>query len=250
MSDSTEDVARQIIGLLELTSLNNDDTAERIIAVCQRAMTPYGPVAAVCVAPRFAGLARRALDSWQARDIKVVAAINFPGGTGSIQSVESETQAALLAGADEIDLVYPFRAQMAGNKTAGGEMVAACKAICRSRAPLTVTLETGVLRDPQITHDVCRQVIHVGPAFIKTSTGKVPVNTTPQAARIMIEAIAEVGGQIGFKASGGVRTLAEAKVYLAMARARFGPLWLQPNRLRIGAASLLDDLQAHLGLCE
>lgn len=250
MSDSTEDVARQIIGLLELTSLNNDDTAERIIALCQRAMTPYGQVAAVCVAPRFAGLARRTLDSWHARDIKVAAAINFPGGTGSVQSVQSETKAALLAGADEIDLVYPFRAQMAGNRTAGTELVAACKAVCGSRAELTVTLETGVLKDPQITHDVCRQVIRVGPAFIKTSTGKVPVNTTPQAARIMIEAIAEAGGQIGFKASGGVRTLAEAMIHLDMVRARFGPLWLRSDRLRIGAASLLDDLQIHLGLCD
>lgn len=250
MSGSSEDVARQIIGLLELTSLNNDDTAQRIIALCHRAITPYGPIAAVCVAPRFAGLARRTLDSLHARDIKVVAAINFPGGTGSVLSVESETQAALLAGVDEIDLVYPFRAQLAGNKLAGAELVAACKAVCRGRAGLTVTLETGVLRDPQITHDVCRQVIQVGPAFIKTSTGKVPVNTTPQAARIMIEAIAEVGGQVGFKASGGVRTLAEAKVYLDMARARLGPLWLQPGRMRIGAASLLDELQVHLGLCE
>jgi deoxyribose-phosphate aldolase len=107
-----------------------------------------------------------------------------------------------------------------------------------------------VLRDPQIIHDVCRNVIPVGPAFIKTSTGKVAVNTSPQASRIMIEAIAEMGGQVGFKAFGGVRTLAEAKVYLDMARARFGPLWLRPGRLRIGAASLLDDVLLQLGLCE
>lgn len=250
MTGSNEDVARQIIGLLELTSLNNDDTAQRILMLCQRAMTPFGAVAGVCVLPRFAGLARRTLDSWHAREIKVVAAINFPGGTGSVQSVESETRAALLAGADEIDLVYPFRAQLAGNRSAGSKVVAACKEVCRSRADLTVTLETGVLRDPQITHDVCRQVIQAEPAFIKTSTGKVTVNTTPQAARIMIEAIAEGGGQIGFKASGGVRTLAEAKVYLDMAHARFGPLWLQRGQLRIGGTSLLDDLQMHLGLWE
>lgn len=250
MTGSNEDTARQLIGLLELTSLNNDDTSERIIALCQRALTRYGPVAAVCVLPRFAGLARRTLDSQHAREVKVVAAINFPGGAGSVQSVESETRAALLVGADEIDLVYPFHAHMAGNKSVGPELVAACRDACLSRADLTVTLETGVLRDPQIIHEVSRQVIQVGPAFIKTSTGKVPVNTTPQAARIMIEAIAEVGGQVGFKAAGGVRTLAEAQIYLGMARARFGPLWLKPDNLRFGAASLLDDLQAHLGLCD
>ncbi|HEY0289183.1 MAG TPA: deoxyribose-phosphate aldolase [Pseudomonas sp.] len=250
MTVGDEELAQQTIGLLELTSLNVDDTPERIIVLCQRALTPFGPVAAVCVAPRFAGLARRTLDSWQARDIKVVAAINFPGGTGSVQSVESETQAALMAGADEIDLVYPFRAQLAGNKFAGAEMVAACKEKCDGRADLTVTLETGVLRDPQVIHDVCRRVIQAGPAFIKTSTGKVAVNATPQASRIMVEAIAEVGGQVGFKAAGGVRTLAEARIYLDLVRARFGPLWLEPGRLRIGAASLLDDLLLRLGLCE
>lgn len=249
LTGSDEELAQRAIGLLELTSLNNDDTVERIIALCHRAMTPFGPVASVCVAPRFAGLARRTLDDWQAREIKVVAAVNFPGGTASIQTVESQTQAALMAGADEIDLVYPFRALMAGNRLAGAQMLTACKAICEGRAGLTVTLETGVLRDPQIIHDVCRRVIEVGPAFIKTSTGKVCVNVTPQAARIMIEAIAEMGGQVGFKAAGGVHTLAQANLYLDMALSRFGPLWFGPDKMRIGAASLLDELLLRLGMC-
>lgn len=246
--ESDEAVAQTALGLLELTSLNADDTAERIIALCERALTPVGNVAAVCVSARFAGLARRTLDDFQARDIKVVAAVNFPNGGASIASVESETHAAMLAGADEIDLVYPFHAQLGGDKTVGAEMVAACKAKCGPRGLLTVTLETGVLRDPQIIHQVCRTAIRGGASFLKTSTGKQVACATPQAARILIEAIAELGAQVGFKASGNVRTLSEARTYLQVVQNRFGPFWLEPGRVRLGAASLLDDLLAHLGI--
>ncbi len=248
VNESDEALAQKALGLLELTSLNADDTSERIVALCERALTPVGNVAAVCVLPRFAGLARRTLDSLQAREVRVVAAINFPNGGACVATVESETQAAILTGADEIDLVYPFHAQLAGDKLVGGEIVAACKAKCGRRGALTVTLETGVLRDPQIIHDVCRTAIREGAAFLKTSTGKQIAGATPQAARILIEAIAEFGAQVGFKASGNVRTLSEARTFLDIAQSRFGPFWLEPGRLRLGATSLLDDLLEHLGV--
>nr|GFC52956.1 hypothetical protein [Tanacetum cinerariifolium] len=185
MNESDEAWAQTAVALLELTSLNADDTAERIVALCEKAKTPVGNVAAVCVLPRFAGLARRTLDNAQAREIKVVAAVNFPNGGGSVSAVASETQAAVLAGVDEIDLVYPFHAHLGGDK---------------------------------------------------------------QAARILIEAIAELGAQVGFKASGNVRTVSEARTYLEMAQARFGPYWLEAHRMRLGGSSLLDDLLTQLGM--
>jgi len=248
MNESDEAWAQTAVALMELTSLNADDTAERIVALCERAKTPVGNVAAVCVLPRFAGLARRTLDNAQAREIKVVAAVNFPNGGASVATVVSETEAAVIAGADEIDLVYPFHAHLAGDKHVGAEMIAACKARCGRRGTLTVTLETGVLRDPQIIHDVCRMAIREGVGFLKTSTGKQIVSATPQAARILIEAIAELGAQVGFKASGNVRTISEARTYLEIAQARFGPYWLQGHRMRLGGSSLLDDLLAQLGM--
>ncbi|SER78328.1 deoxyribose-phosphate aldolase [Pseudomonas sp. NFACC02] len=248
MNEGDEAWAQKAIALLELTSLNADDTAERVVALCERAQTPVGNVAAVCVSSRFAGLARRTLDAAKARDIKVVAAVNFPNGGASVATVASETQAAVLAGADEIDLVYPFNAHLAGDKQIGPEMIAACKAQCGRPGMLTVTLETGVLRDPQLIHDVCRMVIREGVAFLKTSNGKQIVSATPQAARILIEAIAELGSQVGFKASGNVRTVTEARTYLEMAQARFGPYWLEQKRMRLGGSSLLDDLLMRLGV--
>ncbi len=248
INESDEALAQMALRLLELTSLNADDTAERIVALCERALTPVGNVAAVCVLPRFAGLARRTLDNLQAREVKVVAAVNFPNGAASVAMAESETQAAMLTGADEIDLVYPVHAQLAGEKHVGAEMIAACRAKCGRRGILTVTLETGVLRDPQIVYHVCRTAIAEGAAFLKTSTGKHAVSATPQAARIMIEAIAEFGAQVGFKAAGNVRTLSEARIFLDIAHARFGRFWLEPGRVRLGGSSLLDDLLGHLGV--
>lgn len=240
-------LAQQAIGLMELASLNADDTPEKIIALCHRALTPVGHVAAVCVMPRFAGLARRTLDSLHAREIKVVAAVNFPSGSPSVSSAESETQAAILAGADEIDLVYPFHALLGGDRQIGADIISACKARC-ARAALTVTLETGVLRDPQVIHGASCVAIEEGANFLKTSTGKHIINATPQASRILIAAIAESGAHVGINVSGNVRTLDEARVHMDLVRARFGPRWLEQGRLRLGATSLLDDLLVRLGV--
>lgn len=248
VKQSDEAMAHTAVGLLELAALNGDDTAERVIALCERALTPVGNVAAVCVLPRFAGLARRTLDILQATDIRVVASVNFPSGSASVETIESQTQGSLLAGADEIDLVFPFHAHIGGDKNMGSQVIAACKARCGRRGALTVTLETGVLRDPQIIHQVSRMAIREGADFLKTSTGKQRLGTTPQAARIMLEAIAELGAPVGLKACAEVRTLAEARIYLDMVDTRFGAFWQQAGRLRLGAASLLDDLLLHLGI--
>ncbi|MEN5031853.1 deoxyribose-phosphate aldolase [Pseudomonas sp. Ps21-P2] len=245
--DVEASLAQLAVGLMELASLNADDTPEKIIALCHRALTPVGHVAAVCVMPRFAGLARRTLDRLHAREIKVVAAVNFPSGSPSVSSAESETQAAILAGADEIDLVYPFHALLGGDRQIGADIISACKARC-ARAALTVTLETGVLRDPQVIHGASCVAIEEGANFLKTSTGKHIINATPQASRILIAAIAESGAHVGINVSGNVRTLDEARVHMDLVRARFGLRWLEQGRLRLGATSLLDDLLVRLGV--
>ena len=247
-SEVDEALAQQVIGILELASLNADDTPQRIIALCQRALTPVGHVAAICVLPRFAGLARRTLDSLCARDIKVVAAVNFPGGSPCVSSADMEAHAAIVAGADEIDVVYPFHALLGGDKQVGAEIVNACRVRCGNNGVLTVTLETGVLRDPQVIHGASCVAIQEGANFLKTSTGKQAVNPTAQASRILIAAIAESGAHVGLNVSGNVRTLNEARVHMDLVRARFGLRWLEQGRLRLGSTSLLDDLLVHLGL--
>ena len=250
MTTEQEELARRTLGLLELFVLNHDETEQRVVSMCQRALTPLGQVAAICVHPRFVCLARTLLDRQHMRDVAVVAAINFPYGGSSITSAVSELRAAVTAGADEIDVVYPYRALLTGDQQIGGDLIKACRAACPTRVRLTVTLESGELRDPQIIRHACSGAIQAGADFIKSSTGKNAHPVTPQAARIMLESIAEVGGQVGFKVAGSLRTLPEAQVFMDLVRKRFGPQWIRPERMRIGASSLLDDLLSRLGVLE
>ena len=248
MTEEDERLARLALSLLELTALNADESERQVFAMCERALTPLGTVAAVCVPLRFTFLARNTLDHMRARDVRVVVVANFPYGGSAIEPVVSQVRAAFLAGADEVDVVYPFRALLSGDSQAGFELVAACKSCCPDHKKLTVTLETGDLVDPQLIRQACQGAIMAGADFIKTSTGKAAINATPQAARIMIEAIAEVGGMSGFKAAGGIRTFDEARIYLNMALSRFGTAWVNPEHMRLSASSLLDDVLVALGV--
>ncbi|OEC33081.1 deoxyribose-phosphate aldolase [Pseudomonas cuatrocienegasensis] len=240
-------LAQQAVALLDLTSLNADDDEARIIALCQRALSPAGTVAAVCVYPAFVALARRTLDELGGAAVRVATVTNFPAGAADVEAAAAQTAAAVAAGADEVDVVYPYRALLAGDAAVGRALVAACRAACGSRVLLKVILETGELQDPALIRQASLDAIDAGADFIKTSTGKVAVNATAEAARIMLAAIVERGAQVGFKPAGGIRTLADARLYIDLAGEILGADWVTPAHLRLGASSLLDDLLATLG---
>ena len=111
---------------------------------------------------------------------------------------------------------------------------------------LKLILETGELGTPELIRQACELGLDAGVDFLKTSTGKVPVNATPGAAAVMLDAIAARDGRCGFKAAGGIRTLDDARVYLALAQERLGADWIRPARFRIGASALFDALLAEL----
>ncbi|NIE77514.1 deoxyribose-phosphate aldolase [Pantoea sp. Tr-811] len=246
MTDIDAERARTLIALLDLTSLNDDDDDAQIQALCQRAMTPAGPVAAVCVYPRFAALARRTLDALGGQAIAVACVANFPSGNAALPEVLAQTRQALADGANEIDVVYPYRALLAGDADSGAALVQACKQLCSGRALLKVILETGELAEPALIRQASLQAIAAGADFIKTSTGKVTVNATVGAAQIMLECIASLDANVGFKPAGGMKTLADAQVYLDLAERINGAQWVSPRHLRFGASSLLGDLLGHL----
>jgi deoxyribose-phosphate aldolase len=248
ISTDDEQLARQAISLFELMALDINDTESRIVTLCQRAMTPLGAIAGICVYPRFVLLARTTLDRLRHPDIRVISVVNFPYGSANLEVAVSETRAAVMAGADEIDLVYPFRTLLSGDHQTGKDIVAACREACGAHTGLTVTLEVGDLRDPQIIRDACQGAIFSGANFIKTSTGKLVGTPTPQAVRVMLETIADVGGQAGIKFCGGLRTFTEARQFIGMARARFGPQWFGAQRVRLVGSSLLDDMLLQLGV--
>lgn len=238
--------------LMDLTTLGDDDTDEKVVALCRQAKTPAGTPAAICIYPRFIPIARTTLLAQRTPNIRIATVANFPHGGGTIDAVLDEIRAAIACGADEVDVVFPYRALIAGNERAGFDLVSACKKICAQPVLLKVILETGELKKDALIRKAATIAITAGADFIKTSTGKAALNATPESARIMLEVIRGMGVQktVGFKAAGGVRTAEDAQNYLAIADELLGDDWADPRHFRFGASGLLVDLLKVLGYGE
>lgn len=242
-----QQAAQRALQLMDLTTLNDNDTDASVIALCHQAKSPAGHTAAVCVYPRFVPVARKTLKEIGAVDIKIATVTNFPHGNDDIGIAVAETKAAVAYGADEVDVVFPYRALMAGNAEIGFELVKACKAACGDDVMLKVIIESGELKTPELIRAASEIAIAAGADFIKTSTGKVAVNATPEAAKIMLEVIKEKNPAIGFKAAGGVKNAQQAADYLALAESVLGENWVSAKTFRFGASSLLGSLLQTLG---
>lgn len=250
LDEQEEQLAHQALELLELTFLHAEDRSERIALLCDRSYAAISRVAAICVRPPHVSLCRTTLDALGERRVKVVGAVNFSTGAASVDTMVMEAELALSSGSDEIDLMYPFHSLLAGDSRRGETLIRRCRDITLGKAGLTVSLGAGELRDPQLIRAACLAALEGGADFIKIAAGRVLTQDTPQAVRIMLEAVADGGGLVGIKVAGGMRTFAEARVYLRMVQERFGPWWLCPERVRLGTASLLDDLVNRLGLAD
>ncbi len=235
--------ARIALACLDLTSLNDADTPDDIAALCQRARSVHGDVAAVCVWPRFVAQARAALPA----HIKVAAVADFPDGALDIKRALADVEAIASAGGNEVDVVLPWRALLADE--AGDEVADFLSAVREASEPLTlkVIIESGELKKPELIAQATRLALAAGADFVKTSTGKTAVGATPEAAAVMLKEIATSGlSSAGFKASGGVRSVLDAAGYIAQAQAALGAGALNPQRLRFGASGLLTDIEAVL----
>lgn len=240
---SRPDLARRALRLLDLTDLSDAPSDRGTDALCERALTRHGPVAAVCLWPQFVSRAKAALaDS----DVRIATVANFPGGAEDVERVIDGVQEALDDGADEIDLVLPYRAFLDGDATAARTMIAGVRDMTDRGRVLKVILETGALADPAAIEAASRLAVTEGADFLKTSTGKTPVSATPSAAEIMLDVIREAGRPVGLKASGGIRTLDDAAAYLALADRVMGPAWATPRTFRFGASGLYDALVAEI----
>ena len=249
MSDDLRATAARALPLLDLTDLNDDCTPADIDRLCQRARTPHGSTAAVCIYPRFvAQAAERLADD----TVTVATVVNFPSGGEAREDVVAATRTAIDEGADEIDLVLPYRDFLAGDEASARAMVRAVAEACAGHALLKVILETGELGSDEAITAAANLAMEEGADFIKTSTGKVAVNATPHAARLMLSAIAArrearpEAKEVGFKPAGGIRTTADAGAYLALADKILGHDWATRDTFRFGASGVLDDLVAVL----
>ncbi|MCW7553132.1 deoxyribose-phosphate aldolase [Endozoicomonas gorgoniicola] len=241
----------QALKLIDLTSLNDNDTPEVIIDLCHKAKTPAGQPAALCVYPRFIPIAKKTLKELEIEGVTIATVTNFPAGGDDAEIAVAETRAAIAYGADEVDVVFPYRAFMAGNEDIGYEIVRRCKEACGDQVMLKVIIETGELKDAKLIRRASEISIEAGADFIKTSTGKVAVNATPESARIMLQVIKDSGRKdVGFKPAGGIRTAEEAAEHLNIAADILGADWIDRNHYRFGASSLLGSLLTALELQE
>ena len=235
-------VARTALGLMDLTTLNDNDTDADVIKLCHQANSPAGTTAAICIYPRFIPIARKTLTDIGASQVKIATVTNFPHGNNDIDIAVAETKAAVAYGADEVDVVFPYRAFLAGDKEIGFELVKACKQACGDSVLLKVILETGEIKDAALIKQASEIAIAAGADFIKTSTGKVAENATLESAKIMLEVIRDTNTSIGFKPAGGVKTAAQAAQYLQLVSDTLGEEWISAAHFRFGASSLLADL--------
>ena len=245
MHDRTA-LARRALAAMDLTSLGEDDTPAMARALCVAAGTPWGAPAALCVHPELVATVREALAAAGLERVAVATVANFPDGAADAGRAVREVRRALTAGADEVDVVFPYRALMAGDAAAGATLLQRCREVQGGRYVLKAILETGMLAEPALVRRAADIAIAAGVDFIKTSTGKVAVNATPAAAQAMLQAIHEHGGSCGFKAAGGIRALDDAAAYFALADRILGPEWAVPARFRLGASRLLDEVLATL----
>ncbi|MEP6852300.1 MAG: deoxyribose-phosphate aldolase [bacterium] len=237
------------ISMVDLTTLEGSDTAGKVRSLCAKAVRPdpgdpsVPSVAAVCVYPDLVAGAAQALGGSSVAVASVATA--FPSGRAMLDTKLQDVRDAVVAGADEIDMVIDRGAFLAGHYQQVFDEIMATKAAC-GPAHLKVILETGEL----VTLDNVRRAswlaLVAGGDFIKTSTGKVSPAATPPVALVMLQAVrdfaAQTGEQRGVKLAGGIRTAKEAVRYLVMVNEVAGEAWLEPARFRFGASSLLNDL--------
>jgi deoxyribose-phosphate aldolase len=238
-----------ILSMIDLTTLEGQDTPGKVRQLCQKAIhlhdaVPGLPhVAAVCVYPTMVGVAREALEG---HDINIASvATAFPSGQAPLNVKLEDTRIAVDHGANEIDMVISRGAFLAGDYGFVFDEIATIKEACGD-AHLKVILETGELGTLDRVRRASVLAMHAGADFIKTSTGKIQPAATMQVTLVMLQAIRdyfyETGRMVGMKPAGGISTAKLAVHYLVMLRETLGNAWMTPEWFRFGASSLANDV--------
>jgi deoxyribose-phosphate aldolase len=252
--DSKVKALKLALSMIDLTTLEGQDTAGKVTQLCQKAMHLHSAlpdlphVAAVCVYPTMVGVARKALRGHE--DIKVASvATAFPSGMAPLSIKLEETRIAVAEGADEVDMVISRGAFLAGEYQRVFDEIVAVKEAC-GPAHLKVILETGELGTLDRVRRASVLAMHAGADFIKTSTGKIQPAATLPVTLVMLQAIRDyyhaTGRKVGMKPAGGISKAKLAIQYLVMLRETLGGGWLTPEWYRFGASTLANDLLMQL----
>lgn len=248
-----EEAYRFVLGCIDLTTLEGSDNTQKIKDLCQTAINfkddsrHIPSTAAVCVYPPFVAQAKALLKGTDIHVASVAGA--FPAGQSPIDIKVAEVKYAVAAGADEIDMVISRGKFLEGNYQEVFDEIVAIKQAC-GKAHLKVILETGELKTADNIYAASMIAMEAGANFIKTSTGKIAVNATPESFLIMLDAIANFYKQtekmVGMKPAGGISDAENALLYVKILENTLGKQWLNKQYFRIGASRLAKKIQEKL----
>lgn len=245
------DALVRAVQCIDLTTLQGDDTPDRVRALCTRAIAPLPgrdvKVGAVCV---YHAMIAPALEALAGSFIPVAAvSAGFPAGLSPLSTRIAEVRESVAAGAREIDIVIQRRHALTGDWRSLHDEVQAFR-VAAGDAHLKAILATGELVDFTIIARASWVCMMAGADFIKTSTGMEKVNATLPAGLVMLEAIRDyaqrTGVRIGFKPAGGIATAETALRWQLLVSGALGEPWLLPGLFGIGASRLLDDIVREL----
>jgi len=258
---NNKDVLMRCFSLMDITSLHNEDTEERVKAFVEKVNSVqekfpgYPYPASICVFPNFIPVVVSSRRDPSIHATSVAGA--FPASQTFLDIKVKECAMAVEAGADEVDIVLANNAFLAGDEAKAFNEIKAMKEAVSTAADrqgrkviLKVILETGILQSSENIAEASLLAMEAGADFIKTSTGKVSVNATPAAALVMCQSIRKyyesTGRKVGFKAAGGISTAQEALSYYAIVLAELGNEWLCPQLLRFGVSRLGNALMSKI----
>jgi deoxyribose-phosphate aldolase len=243
------EVKKLLFHCIDLTTLKCTDSEESVMKFTQKVndfvdkYPDLDNVAAICVYPNMAEIVS---DTLEADDVKIACVTGgFPSSQTFMEIKVAETAMAIHTGAEEIDIVLPVGKFLCGDFEGMCDEIGELKEVCGEK-PLKVILETGVLRTASNIKKAAILAMYSCADFIKTSTGKEAISATPEAALVMCEAIREyykeTGRKVGFKAAGGIDSVAKALAYYTIVKEVLGEEWLNNGLFRIGTSQLANKL--------
>lgn len=244
------EILKTCFSFMDLTTLRPEDMVESVkslvskVAKLQTEYPEYPLPASICVYPNFASVVKENRCSEELHVTTVAGC--FPSSQSFLEVKVREVELAIENGADEIDIVLALNSFLGGNEEEAAREIREIRKVCKDGIVLKVILETGVLKTPELIRKASMLAMEAGADFIKTSTGKVPVNATPEAAEVMCEAIRDyynqTGRMVGFKAAGGISTAEDALLYYSIGERILGEKWMNKKYFRFGVSRVGNAL--------
>lgn len=248
-AQASKEAALTVLHSLDLTSLNDDDTPEKIDGLIKKAdQGSFGHVAATCVYPQFL---TQTFNATAQKGIGRATVINFPSGHGTPEQTTADVKQAVKDGANEIDIVLDYQSFQKGDFETAKALLDAARAATGEGVKLKVILETSEFEDYRDVYAASVLALDAGTDYLKTSTGKsARGGATLEAAAAMMQAILDTGSDAGVKISGGVKTVTDGAKYITLVESMMGKGWISTDTFRIGASGVLNDVTQTLGITQ